>query len=94
MAKPKIKRADAVLWLSEMKEKGRGRLQSLRQQYTAGQIEIYTLNEAKHRQETISLLLRIFQACDMEPDELLEMLVGKAAAKRQTRLFTQPKNPI
>lgn len=91
----KIKRADAVLWLAEMKEEGSTHLRTLYKQYATQAIAEVTLRNAQQRQEVIIMLLKIFQACDMEPAELLEMLQGmKGQGRGQASLFRQPKNPM
>lgn len=90
MMKPR--RADAVLWLAEMKEKGRARLRSMGKQYAAGELPLYTLDNAKHTQQTIETLLNILQACPIELDELREEIQRMKAPQKS--LFNDPKNPI
>ena len=88
----KVRRVDAVLWLAEMKEKGRARLKALGKEYNAGKLPKYTLDNAQHKQAMIELLLKIFQACPVDLDELTEEIQRMKAPQRS--LFNDPKNPI
>lgn len=81
------KKAVAILWLHNMKAKGRTRQRQLAKQYQAGTCSEHTLRQAKKFQEVIEQLLAICTDCPMELDELHEMLKGIKPQPRTPNLF-------
>ena len=95
MANNKIRRADAVLWLAEQKQQALSDLRKAVQDYQAGRIALYELELATKKAQAVEIILEIFQACDIEPAELLEMLRGmRGQGRGQSSLFKQPINPM
>ncbi len=91
----KIRRADIVLLLSEMEAKGSDKLIRMRRQYMNGEITLRTLTDATEKHLMLHTMLEIFQTCQLELDDLLEMLNGmKGQGRGQASLFRQPKNPM
>lgn len=86
-------KAALILWLTEMKQKGKARIQSLHKQFEKGEVEAFHIQEARKRYNCILDLLQIFQACPMEPGALLKLLEKIKLEKSQQKLFSGPKNP-
>lgn len=87
-------RANIVLWLSEMKQKGKARLNELNKEFEAGRVEAYVIIEARKRYDCILSLLEIFQECRLEPNALLQLVKRMSNKEKQGELFSAPKNPI
>jgi len=88
------KKAVSILWLHNMKAKGRTRCADLAEQYQRGEIPIHTLNQARQFQASISLLLQIVTDCPMELEELHEMVKTIKPRRQQGNIFRTPKNPM
>jgi outer membrane protein TolC len=87
----KTTKAVLIIWLNEMKEKGRQRIKTLGKQYAAGSITLYDLQQAQAKQAAIKELLSMLSDCQIELHELHELLKGMKK-KKQQNLFS-PKNP-
>lgn len=89
------KKAVAILWLHNMKAKGKTRQKALAEQYAAGTVSEHTLRQARKFQAAIDMLLAICTDCPMELDELHEMLKGIKPQPRAQNLFRKKNhNPI
>lgn len=89
-----VTKAVIILWLTEMKQKGEGRITTLENQLRQGAVEEHQLEEAGRRYRAILALIEIFQACPLEPAEMLEKMKELDAELRQGKLFSQIKNPV
>jgi len=85
-------KAVAIIWLNEMKEKGRKRLGHISRQYASGQSELYELQQAKRKLEAITALLEVLTVCQLSLAELKELLQGMKPQK-QRKLFKKPQQP-
>ena len=56
-------KAAVILWLTEMKQKGKARIQLLHKQFEKGEVEAFQIQEARKRYNCILDLLEIFQVC-------------------------------
>lgn len=88
----KGEKVTAILWLSNMKTKGKTRQRVLADKFQKGEAQRHHLTDAAKMQAAIEKLLHILQDCPMELDELHEMLKGIKVESRQFRIT--PKNPL
>lgn len=69
-------KAVAIVWLNDMKEKGRTRLRQLNKKYNDGIVNLQTLKEAEAKLNAIKQLTRILSNCQLSLDELEEIIKG------------------
>lgn len=91
--KDKQLKAIAILWLNDMKSKGRNRLKAIRCQLANGQIDLSTLQHAKQKQEAIEKLLALLNEWELSMDDLHQKIKELNADRRQQKLF-HSKNPL
>lgn len=89
MKEIKTSRAAVILLLAEAKEAAKTECRKLEKAYSLRQCSQYELADAAKKLQTISDLLLVMQATDMEMEALYRNLKAQAAAKRQTSLFGQ-----
>jgi hypothetical protein len=92
--KKAVKRADMVLWLSEVLQNSRLKLRKYQQAYVDREIAQHTLINAQHKMEMVKLMLNIFQDADMEPQELLDMLQREKFNRKNKQSKMNFKNPV
>lgn len=94
MSKAYSEKATAILWLSEMKEKGKKRLLQLAQEHAQGRLSYYEMTKARQKHEAIVALLRLLSNCPVEISELEEISKSIEPDVKQTRMQLKPKKSL